>query len=292
MSIQSTFPDGSRFNKIDRGHLDSLSDYLSSQSKPEKALRELKQAFPQWLTLAEDLDRYVQLGILERYDRRYRFALPFLTLEDSGVIDSQVTDLRGALMTLSDKVTLKLAQSLLKNGEPCFYLAEEPAHPQWSVWALKGETVTFLDITFNGQISGLASYFKASKEEKTKCHTIRQRIGDVDEAFFTTFTERTYLLLAQKGKLPAKATVFSETLKDFKYITNNKANWQVLIPLTHWSLQDEEQLNQGIRLIESRLKDLSSFTKELIRHRLSQRLLSQLATTNYVFIQGEETNND
>lgn len=275
--------------------LNQLYIYLESCEQPEKPLRELKLRFKAWQTMAEDVDLFVKLGILERYDRRYRFCLKSINVEDNLVFQDKAEEIIDGLPTISVKVKLELAQLIGNQRKAAFVIAEESFVSSYKIAESQSETLTFIDVVENDEIVGLASYFNsADKQQHPKAQMILKKIGDVNQEFFMTFSERVLLMLTKESNSPVRQSIFTDTLEEFGYIDYSEDGKQatLTVDVENWTKSDQEKLEGCYQSVMLCLKDESTLARTMIINKLIKALLTQHASQQFVFKKGVEITDD
>lgn len=270
-------------------HLNQLYSDLSQSQISEKPLRTLKGCFPEWGTLAEDIDTFVKLGIMERYDRRYRFCLPTLSPELTNQTEAQVSALLSELDNWLPHQLAILINRLNGASQPTFYLGEEENQPTYVISSLAGEQLHFVDIAKVDEVVGLASYFMNPSQSNPLTTKIRQRIGDVDQAFYVAFTEKTMALLEKSVGKKVKETIFTQTLVDLGYLTLTDETNEVrtIKPIIEWQASDEALVQEGYKRCWEQLGDLSAFEEAQTLRLLTQKILARLEGTTYIYKKGD-----
>lgn len=216
MNIQMTAPKLSPLTAEQFMRVNDLYYELSKCDVAEKNFKDLKRRFPDWETMAEDLDLFVSEGLIERYDRRYRFCIPTILSSELSKLNNEAMQLKGACDQLSEGAILKLLLSLDEQRSNLYFISDKKLEPDFKLAQVPAETYTFVDLTRNDEVVGLASYFVTQNYEHSPEKEVRSLIGDVDHDFFLILAERTYKQSLEKK--PFKETIFSKTLALFNYV--------------------------------------------------------------------------
>lgn len=270
--------------------LSQLHSYLSQQQLPEKNFRELKQVFPEWITIAEDLDDYVQLGLMERYDRCYRFSIQTLSPATELSWQQETHDLLTNCQLTTNLMYVRLAQMLQEELTPTVYISDNKQALNKHVACMTSNELTWFDIVDSNEINGIASYFKSSHSQQQAVDSIRQMIGDVDQAFFLNFLEKTLLLLNEADEANIKENIFTKVLSYFDYINKNpntnkfKLQQPIMIDAETADYLDAQQL------LMKQINDYpSELKKSYVLNALIQELLVNHSNKKYVLKRNEAT---
>lgn len=271
----------------------SLSSWMLSNQIKEISLAAIKKQFPKWLTLATDTDILVSQGILERYDRRYRFNILQVDENMWGDIEKIVTATCQRLSTelLHDSVT-KLACLIeySKLSQQVYLLVEGSLKSHTFFNFLKTEHFIFLDSPVN---LGYASYFKKEKQISVTSlsQTITKLLGDVNPDYFCEMVGKVAGTIKEGANqhMIRRPNIFMESLELLGYtvISDN----QKVIFDAHYIDLSQQDLEQEIsrfktKFIEaleechSQLSYLDSMTLELLMY---SYLIDSLEKNKYLF---------
>lgn len=183
------------------------------QARPNCTLRELNQHFPE-KGFVKYLESCIEVGWIERADRRYQLNLPVYTQENQQQVGKKaaVQELFQDLLQLSQEELAAFLQPFVTcQPEIAYLVADDVALGRLQAAGLSGDLQAFSLVT-KPDASDLAGYFVANRhlEEPVIYSQLAQLIGDVDEEYY--FQQVQWILSrVGKGKAP-KANIFYESL--------------------------------------------------------------------------------
>lgn len=183
------------------------------QARPNCTLRELNQQFPE-KGFVKYLESCIEVGWIDRANRRYQLNLPVYTQEDQQQVGKKaaVQELLQELLRLSQEELAAFLQPFVTcQPETAYLLAEDVTMGRLQIAGLSGDLQAFSLVT-KPDASDLAGYFVANRhlEEPVLYSQLAQLIGDVDEEYY--FQQVQWILSrVGKGKTP-KASIFYESL--------------------------------------------------------------------------------
>lgn len=270
----------------------NLCNWMINENVTEASLATIKKQFPKWKTLPIDIDILVSQGILERYDRRYRFSVPLLNRTGWYELEKVVTSSCDKLIyQLSHNSVTSLACFIefAKLPQQVYLAAEGVSEPYKDYHLLRTDNFIYLD---SPSKLGYASYFKENQMKLPPVsHNLTKLLGDVNPDYFCEMVGKVIGTIKNQTDydMVKRPNIFMESLELLGYISlseERKISFDYqYIEVTKRELEKESSqfsntFTEGLKECQSQLPHLDSEILELLMYRY---LISSLQINKYLF---------
>lgn len=262
-------------------YLTKLFNWYKETKQTELPLKPIKQYFKAWTTIDDDMDYFVKMGFLERYDRRYRFLAKEIDLsvieriqQKSQPLDSQVTD-------FDESVVVSAITSYYNNLNLSFF-SKSPNLTYAIPSASFGENYLFQD-TLSSETFGLASHFNHNEN-----NIISEQIGDVNQSFFVDMSGAVIAAKQSESSRKIKEpNLFLTILRQLGYFQDENDKLAETVSFQDYVKVDfevevekvSERLGSFVHEAELELDEI---TKELLYFLVIEKYISELRCSKQV----------